>query len=75
MSRTNLPGEGRPRPTWYRSSYSNGAGGECVEYTLTAEGALVRDSKRRDGPVLAVRGRAWHQFIGFLNAEKQGRAT
>lgn len=33
-------------PTWFTSSYSNGAGGECVECALTDDNARVRDSKR-----------------------------
>ncbi|UXY24533.1 DUF397 domain-containing protein [Streptomyces cynarae] len=48
---------------WFTSSYSNGAGGECVECAMTERGALVRDSKRRGGPVVAVRAQAWSSFI------------
>lgn len=48
---------------WFTSSYSNGSGGECVECAMTGEGALVRDSKRPGGPVLAVRAAAWRVFV------------
>ncbi|MGW5608871.1 DUF397 domain-containing protein [Streptomyces sp. NPDC003753] len=48
---------------WFTSSYSNGAGGECVECAMTERGMLVRDSKRRSGPVVAVRALAWSDFI------------
>ncbi|MEU6682609.1 DUF397 domain-containing protein [Streptomyces sp. NPDC046832] len=48
---------------WFRSSYSNGAGGECVECALTSDGALVRDSKRVEGNVVAVSGHAWRSFL------------
>ena len=51
------------RLVWFRSSYSNGAGGECVECALTSHGALVRDSKRLEANVVAVSGEAWHFFI------------
>ncbi|MEH0444249.1 DUF397 domain-containing protein [Streptomyces sp. B21-102] len=54
---------GRSHPVWFTSSYSNGAGGECVECALSSEGALVRDSKRAEGAEIAVRGEAWFSFI------------
>ncbi|WP_221355831.1 DUF397 domain-containing protein [Streptomyces beigongshangae] len=52
--------------SWFKSSYSNGAGGECVECAHAAGGTLVRDSKNADGPVLAIRVHAWHAFVGAL---------
>ncbi|WP_280889131.1 DUF397 domain-containing protein [Streptomyces sp. LBL] len=48
---------------WFTSSYSNGAGGECVECALTGEDALIRDSKSSGGLVVAVRGSAWGSFV------------
>ncbi|MFD8232749.1 DUF397 domain-containing protein [Streptomyces sp. NPDC059696] len=48
---------------WFRSSYSNGAGGECVECALKDGGALVRDSKAAEAHVIAVSGDAWGCFI------------
>ncbi|MFI2635738.1 DUF397 domain-containing protein [Streptomyces collinus] len=51
------------RLVWFTSSYSNGAGGECVECALTSHGALVRDSKRVEANVVAVSGVAWRFFI------------
>ncbi|MCX5369655.1 DUF397 domain-containing protein [Streptomyces sp. NBC_00015] len=53
----------RSRPAWFTSSYSNGAGGECVECALMDDGALVRDSKCAGGPEIAVRGEAWFSFL------------
>jgi hypothetical protein len=38
---------------WKKSSRSGGSSGNCVEMTLTAGVAAVRDSKNPDGPVLA----------------------
>lgn len=52
--------------TWFTSSYSNGAGGECVECTFTGDGALVRDSKVDDGSVIVVRSHVWHSFVRTL---------
>lgn len=34
------------RLAWFTSSYSNGAGGECVQCALAVGGAWVRDSKQ-----------------------------
>ena len=51
-------------PVWFRSSYSNGAGGECVECALTGDEVLVRDSKLATGPVITLTDAAWHAFIG-----------
>jgi hypothetical protein len=51
-------------PVWFRSSYSNGAGGECVECALTGDEVLVRDSKRATGPVITLTGGPWRAFIG-----------
>ncbi|MEU9183122.1 DUF397 domain-containing protein [Streptomyces sp. NPDC048484] len=54
-----------PSP-WFRSSYSNGAGGECVEGARVEGGLLLRDSKCAAGPVVAVRVPAWRAFIRAL---------
>ncbi|WP_329276359.1 DUF397 domain-containing protein [Streptomyces sp. NBC_01451] len=56
-----------PAPSWFKSSYSGGSGTECVECAWLAGSALIRDSKRVGGPVLAVRGQAWQVFIGSLS--------
>ncbi|MFJ4818587.1 DUF397 domain-containing protein [Streptomyces sp. NPDC088801] len=51
------------RLVWFRSSYSNGAGGECVECALTDDSALVRDSKMTETYGIAVSGDAWSSFV------------
>ncbi|WP_327695181.1 DUF397 domain-containing protein [Streptomyces sp. NBC_00459] len=55
-----------PALSWLKSSYSGGSGTECVECARTADGTVIRDSKRSRGPVVAVRGQAWQVFIGAL---------
>ncbi|MGP4087978.1 DUF397 domain-containing protein [Streptomyces sp. KR55] len=50
-------------PDWFRSSHSNGAGGECLECALNEDGALVRDSKSSGGTVIGVGNAAWRSFI------------
>ncbi|MFD8349913.1 DUF397 domain-containing protein [Streptomyces sp. OM5714] len=50
-------------PRWFKSSYSGGSGTECVECAYISRGALIRDSKRIDGPILSVPQTAWRRFI------------
>ncbi|MFD9119651.1 DUF397 domain-containing protein [Streptomyces bottropensis] len=54
------------RLTWFTSSYSNGAGGECVECAISDDYALIRDSKASHGPVVAVGLTAWCSFVHAL---------
>lgn len=60
------------RLVWFTSSYSNGAGGECVECAVTGDGASVRDSKCAGGPVVTVGGETWRSFVETL---KGGRVA
>ncbi len=48
---------------WRKSSYSNGAGGMCVEIADVDGGVLVRDSKNPSGPVLAFTDGEWDAFL------------
>ncbi|WP_031509778.1 DUF397 domain-containing protein [Streptomyces megasporus] len=50
-------------PHWFKSSYSSGEGGECVEVCLAPDVVLVRDSKRATGPMLSVDPDAWSAFV------------
>ncbi|MFJ4831505.1 DUF397 domain-containing protein [Streptomyces sp. NPDC088747] len=56
-------------PPWFKSSYSNGAGGECVEFAHTVEGTLLRDSKNTAGPVVTVPPYAWRAFVRVLKSD------
>nr|WSY54600.1 DUF397 domain-containing protein [Streptomyces sp. NBC_00886] len=60
------------RLVWFTSSYSNGAGGECVECALADEYTLVRDSKDATGPVVTVQSRTWCSFVQAL---RYGKST
>ncbi|MDX2700351.1 DUF397 domain-containing protein [Streptomyces ipomoeae] len=57
---------GDGRLVWFTSSYSNGAGGECVECAITDDRTLIRDSKRSEGPFLAVGSSSWRHFLQNL---------
>ncbi|WP_107481473.1 DUF397 domain-containing protein [Streptomyces malaysiense] len=50
---------------WFKSSYSSGGGGECVEVAAAVDGIYIRDSKVRSGPVLTVTPQAWAGFVGL----------
>ena len=56
------------RAMWRKSSRS-GANG-CVEVALDPAEVAVRDSKRRDGPVLRFNAHEWEAFLaGVRNGE------
>ncbi|MFE9135031.1 DUF397 domain-containing protein [Streptomyces sp. NPDC007355] len=54
---------------WFKSSYSDDSGGNCVEVAFD-EGAApravhLRDSKVGDGPTFVVEPAAWASFLGW----------
>ncbi|MEU6356795.1 DUF397 domain-containing protein [Streptomyces sp. NPDC047072] len=65
---SNAGVEGSGHPVWIRSSYSNGAGGECVECASSGAEILVRDSKLGAGPKITLTGAAWRAFVGGVLA-------
>ncbi|MEV5550953.1 DUF397 domain-containing protein [Streptomyces sp. NPDC052309] len=58
----STPSSAEPSHAWFRSSYSNGAGGECVECAAAGDRILLRDSKAGDQRIASVGTRAWHVF-------------
>ncbi|GAA1226131.1 DUF397 domain-containing protein [Kitasatospora nipponensis] len=55
-----------PEVAWFKSSYSSGAGGECIEVAAPLGAVHVRDSKDQAGPVLSFGGAEWAAFVGFV---------
>ncbi|MEU7316470.1 DUF397 domain-containing protein [Streptomyces sp. NPDC007083] len=51
---------------WFKSTYSSGEGGECVEVAADRAAIRVRDSKERGGPQLAFARDAWAGFVADL---------
>ncbi|MCQ0024054.1 DUF397 domain-containing protein [Streptomyces somaliensis DSM 40738] len=52
---------------WRKSSYSNQAGGDCVEVADGFTGTVpVRDSKNPARPALVVSDNAWDAFVDSL---------
>ncbi|MBT2415962.1 DUF397 domain-containing protein [Streptomyces sp. ISL-12] len=52
---------------WFKSSYSGGGGGNCVEVAVSPGTVLVRDSKDTARQPLAVSLNAWAAFTGPFN--------
>ena len=50
---------------WFKSSYSAGDGGECVEVAVRPARVHVRDSKDTTRAALAVEPTAWTAFVEF----------
>ncbi|EXG80278.1 DUF397 domain-containing protein [Cryptosporangium arvum] len=50
-------------PRFFKSSYSGGSGGNCVECAYGSDSVFVRDSKDTDGTVLSFGRPAWATFI------------
>ncbi|MCX5412343.1 DUF397 domain-containing protein [Streptomyces sp. NBC_00059] len=47
---------------WFKSSYSGGGGGNCIEIAVRAGAVLVRDSKDTQRQALTVSCEAWSAF-------------
>ncbi|MFI2190940.1 DUF397 domain-containing protein [Streptomyces sioyaensis] len=58
-----------PKLTWFKSSYSSGEGGECLEVATGAGAVHIRDSKDITRSALAASPAAWTAFVGFAIAQ------
>lgn len=62
------------RFVWVKSSHSGSQGGNCVEVAVGPHGRLlVRDTKDREGAVLAFAPQLWREFAAGLKAGRYGR--
>ncbi|MET7905785.1 DUF397 domain-containing protein [Streptomyces sp. NPDC005355] len=64
--------DGPSELAWFKSGYSSGEDGMCVEVAASPDTAHVRDSKHRHGPQLSFHIGQWDEFIGGLRAEEFG---
>ncbi|MET7319279.1 DUF397 domain-containing protein [Streptomyces sp. NPDC005549] len=63
-----------PEPTWRKSSYSAGDGGDCLEVATGNTAIPVRDSKNPEGPTLRFQAEAWSVFVdGIRRGGVSGR--
>ncbi|WP_275464356.1 DUF397 domain-containing protein [Streptomyces noursei] len=51
---------------WYKSSYSGGGQGECLEVATGHPHIPVRDSKRPAGPALSFSPASWAAFVSAV---------
>ncbi|MBP0458844.1 DUF397 domain-containing protein [Streptomyces montanisoli] len=51
---------------WFKSTYSGGGGGNCVEVAESPAGVLVRDSKDVARPHVRVSDGAWGIFAASV---------
>ncbi|MBQ0829064.1 DUF397 domain-containing protein [Streptomyces tagetis] len=63
-----------PSPTsslkWFKSTHSGGNITECVECAYATFHALIRESKRKDGPIVTVRTDTWAHFVGAVRRDQ-----
>lgn len=58
---------------WFKSSYSDSQGGNCVEVASCPSAVHVRDSKDKAGPTLAFSPEAWSAFVSFASEAQAAR--
>ncbi|MFE2595985.1 DUF397 domain-containing protein [Streptomyces sp. NPDC001840] len=54
---------------WFKSSYSSGAEGNCVEIADLAGQVSIRDSKDKEGATLTVPSSAFSSFISTVRSD------
>ncbi|MFI6960443.1 DUF397 domain-containing protein [Streptomyces sp. NPDC050255] len=57
---------------WFKSSYSGGSQGDCLEAACGYAGVPVRDSKAPTGPAVVFSPAGWSSFVEAL---KNGRLS
>ncbi|MFI7324000.1 DUF397 domain-containing protein [Streptomyces rubiginosohelvolus] len=57
---------------WFKSSYSGGSNGECLEVARGHAAVPVRDSKAAHGPAVVFSADGWSSFVTAL---KNGRLS
>ncbi|MET8324624.1 MULTISPECIES: DUF397 domain-containing protein [Actinomycetes] len=55
--------QSRAQLHWFKSSYSGGAGGECLEVAASLTSVHVRDSKDTGRGTVTVPPAAWSAFV------------
>ncbi|MFB7371193.1 DUF397 domain-containing protein [Streptomyces sp. NPDC056222] len=61
------PVRAMPESAWFKSSYSSGEGGECVEVANAVGSTHVRDSKNKAGAMLSFDTEQWATFVAFAS--------
>lgn len=63
-----------PEHAWFKSTYSSGAEGNCVEIAVMPGTIGIRDSKDKQGPALLVSAEAFAAFVLDVRAGRFGDA-
>ncbi|MFH0518928.1 DUF397 domain-containing protein [Streptomyces sp. M41] len=50
---------------WFKSSYSSGGSGDCVEVALTPAAIHVRESKAPEAHRMVLSAAAWDVFVSY----------
>ncbi|CDR07116.1 DUF397 domain-containing protein [Streptomyces iranensis] len=53
---------------WFKSSYSGGSNGDCLEVAQGRADVPVRDSKDPHGPALVFESSAWSAFVSAVRS-------
>ncbi|MEX2985691.1 DUF397 domain-containing protein [Streptomyces sp. C36] len=64
-----------PEEAWFKSSYSQENGTNCIEVadlTTRAGQVGVRDSKDKSGPALLIPAAAWSSFVTEVRSDTWG---
>ncbi|MBW5258913.1 DUF397 domain-containing protein [Streptomyces poriferorum] len=52
---------------WFKSSYSGGEGGACIEVSTSPATVHIRDSKNLQAPHVDVAPAAWSAFVAYAS--------
>lgn len=55
---------------WFKSSYSGGSGGDCVEVATACSSVHIRDSKDTGRGSLTVSPAAWSAFVDHTSRRR-----
>ncbi|MFG3403847.1 DUF397 domain-containing protein [Streptomyces sp. NPDC048142] len=61
-----------PEGSWFKSSYSDQGGGNCVEVAVRQAQVGIRDSKEMGGPTLTLPRSTYITFIGTVKSGAVG---
>ncbi|MFF4489663.1 DUF397 domain-containing protein [Streptomyces sp. NPDC001544] len=60
---------------WFKSSYSSGEGGECLEVAMSPQLIHIRDSKTPTAPHLTLSPTTWLAFLPLTNSPATPQET
>jgi Domain of unknown function (DUF397) len=64
--------EGKPSQAEWRKATASTGNGACIEVFVEPEGAKVRDSQDRSGPVMSVSQPVWRRFVLQIKSDHSG---